>query len=61
MANTTRLIKAELDGNDGLIVTFSDNTTAAYVVEEMLKLRPHREWLEDSPDSEQSFVFPAAQ
>ena len=46
----TRILKVEIesddsliDGDDGLIVTFSDGTTAGYVVEELLLLRPHRE------------------
>jgi hypothetical protein len=34
------------DGDDGLIVTFSDNTTAGYVTEELLELRPGREPIE---------------
>jgi hypothetical protein len=34
---------------------------AAYVVEELLKLRPRREWLEDSDGSEQNFDFPATE
>jgi hypothetical protein len=34
----------EKDG--GLIVSFSDGTTAGYVAEELLKLRPHREPIE---------------
>ena len=29
--------------DDGLIVTLSDGTHTAYVVEELLELRPHRE------------------
>jgi hypothetical protein len=33
----------EQDGGDGLIVTFSDGTTAGYVVEELLELRPARQ------------------
>ena len=37
------LLTVELDGCDGLIVTFSDGTTAGYVVEELLALRPLRE------------------
>jgi hypothetical protein len=37
------ILTVELDGNDGLIVTFSDGTTSAYVVEELLELRPKRE------------------
>jgi hypothetical protein len=43
MSDAIRILTAERDGDDGLIVTFSDGTTAAYVVEELLKLRPHRE------------------
>jgi hypothetical protein len=31
------------DGDDGLIVTFSDGTIAGYVTEELLELRPCRE------------------
>jgi hypothetical protein len=43
MATPVRILTAELDGADGLIVTFSDGTTDAYVAEELLELRPHRE------------------
>lgn len=38
-----RILTVERDSDDGLIVTFSDGTTAAYVVEELLELRPGRE------------------
>jgi hypothetical protein len=38
-----QVLAVELDGNDGLIVTFSDGTTGAYVAEELLELRPYRE------------------
>ena len=38
-----RLLAVELDGDDGLVVTFSDGTTGGYVVEELLELRPIRE------------------
>jgi hypothetical protein len=38
-----RILTVERDGDDGVIVTFSDGTTGAYVVEELLKLRPKRE------------------
>jgi len=38
-----RILTAERDGDDGLIVTFSDGTTDGYVVEELLELRPARE------------------
>jgi hypothetical protein len=43
MENPTRILTVDLDGDDGLIVTFSDETTAAYLVDELLELRPHRE------------------
>jgi hypothetical protein len=36
------IASVEQDGGDGLIVTFSDGTTAGYVVEELLELRPAR-------------------
>lgn len=38
-----RILTTELDGDDGLIVTFSDGTSTGYVVEELLALRPVRE------------------
>ena len=43
MNDGIQLQAVELDGNDGLVVTFSDETTGAYVVEELLELRPYRE------------------
>jgi len=43
MAEKIRIVTTEFDGDDGLIVTFSDGTTGAYVVEELLELRPYRE------------------
>jgi hypothetical protein len=43
MAYPIRILTSKLDGEDGLIVTFSDGTCGAYVVEELLDLRPHRE------------------
>ena len=46
MEHTIQILTAERDGDDGLIVTFSDGTTGAYVVEELLELRPHRELVE---------------
>ncbi len=42
-ATTIRILTTELDGDDGLIVTFSDGTTGAYVIEELLELRPIRQ------------------
>ena len=43
-----KIVSVEIEGDDGLIVTFSDATEAAYVVEELLELRPHREPIESS-------------
>jgi hypothetical protein len=43
MAKAIRILNTEFDGDDGLIVTFSDGTTGAYVVEELVELRPIRE------------------
>jgi hypothetical protein len=43
MAELIRILAAECDGEDGLLVTFSDGTIAGYVAEELLELRPHRE------------------
>ena len=43
MENQIQILSVEKDDSDGLIVTFSDSTTAGYVVEELLELRPHRE------------------
>lgn len=43
MAGPIQILTTEVDGDDGLIVTFSDGTTGAYVVEELLELRPFRE------------------
>ena len=41
----------EIDGEDGLMVTFSDITMGGYVVEELLLLEPIRERLTDYPIS----------
>ena len=38
-----QMLTVELDGKDGLVVTFSDGTTGGYVIEELLELRPVRE------------------
>jgi hypothetical protein len=43
MASAIKILTTEPDGDDGLIVTFSDGTTGAYVAEELLELRPFRE------------------
>lgn len=46
MAEETHILKVDKDGHDGLLITFSDGTTAGYVVEELLTLRPIREYVE---------------
>jgi hypothetical protein len=46
MPDSIHILTTERDGDDGLIVTFSDGTTGAYVVEEFLELRPFRERIE---------------
>jgi hypothetical protein len=38
-----QILAVELDGLDGIVVTFSDRTTGGYVIEELLELRPVRE------------------
>jgi hypothetical protein len=43
MQNPISILLAEVDGEDGLIVTFSDGTITGYVTEELLELRPKRE------------------
>ena len=43
MNGAIQILAVELDGNDGLLVKFSDGTTGAYVAEELLELRPFRE------------------
>jgi hypothetical protein len=43
MTEPIRILTVERDGDDGLLVTFSDGTIAGYVAEELLELRPHRE------------------
>jgi hypothetical protein len=51
MAKEIRILKVEMDGEDGLIVTFSDGTIGGYVVEELLLLRPIREAVKEPLDS----------
>jgi hypothetical protein len=46
MSSEIEIVHVEKEEPDGLIVTFSDGTVGAYVVEELLELRPHREPIE---------------
>ena len=48
MVREIHILKVEIDGEDGLIVTFSDGTIGGYVVEELLGLRPIREAVEET-------------
>ena len=48
MRDEIRITSVEQDGEDGLIVTFSDRTTGAYAVEELLSLRSMREPAKES-------------
>ena len=43
MNGEIQIVAVELDGYDGLVVTFSNGTTGGYVVEELVELRPVRE------------------
>ena len=46
MVHEIQIVNVENDNGDGVIVTFSDGTISAFVVEELLDLRPCREHLE---------------
>jgi len=43
MKDEIQILAVELDGKDGLLMTFSDETSGGYVAEELLELRPVRE------------------
>jgi hypothetical protein len=48
MSDEIRITSVEQDGEDGLIVTFSDRTTGAYAVEALLSLQSMREPAKES-------------
>jgi hypothetical protein len=50
MPEPIQILTVEKDDGDGLITSFSDGTTAGYVAEELLELRPKRELTEDSEE-----------
>jgi hypothetical protein len=66
MSIPTNILAVELDGADGLIVTFSDGTSDGYVAEELLELRPHRPPVRfgvgssDDDEAQRAEVLPAA-
>ena len=52
MVGELQILEVEKDGEDGLIVKFSDGTICGYVVEELLEMRPIREKVKKTPDTE---------
>jgi hypothetical protein len=50
MTSPIQILSVEQDGQDGIIVKFSDTTKAGYVVEELLGLRPKRKWTSETPE-----------
>ena len=46
MDEQIQILNVERYGEDGLILIFSDRTTAGYITEELLELRPFREPVE---------------
>lgn len=42
MESEIGILSVEQDGDSGVLVKFSDGTTAGYLVEELLELRPAR-------------------
>jgi DUF971 family protein len=47
--NSIHIVSVEQDGEYGILVTFSDGTTAGYIAEELLELRPSREHVRPTP------------
>jgi hypothetical protein len=60
ICNGIKILSVEKDGEDGLIVAFSDGTTGEYVVEELLGLRPCRQ-LGELPKSQNPAQIPTTQ
>jgi len=44
MSSEIEITAVEQDGSDGIVVTFSDGTIGGYLVQELVKLRPRRNW-----------------
>ena len=57
MDKNVKVRRVEIDCEDSLILTFSDGTTAAYVVEELLRLRPLRELAEENLESDRPITI----
>ena len=47
MTQQLKILNAEKDGEDGVLVRFSDGMITGYVAEELLALRPIREGVEE--------------
>jgi hypothetical protein len=60
ICNGIKILSVEKDGEDGLIVAFSDGTTGEYVVEELLGLRPCRQ-LGEKPKGQNPTQTPTSQ
>ena len=56
MENSITIRKVEQDGDDGVLITFSDGTVAGYVVEELLHLRPYRESTQAHDDARKQSI-----
>jgi hypothetical protein len=56
MNGTTNILKVEKDGEDGVIVMFSDGTIDGCVAEEFLELRPSREHVEKPVKSDRPTI-----
>jgi hypothetical protein len=52
MAIGIHVVGVEKGGEGGVVVTYSDGTVAGYIVEELLLLRPIRETIKVSQDSD---------
>jgi hypothetical protein len=50
MHGPIRILTLEREHSDGINVSFSDGTTTAFLVEQPLQLRPHREPTEFAND-----------
>ena len=46
MKNAITILLVEQDGEDGILVKFSDGTVAGFLAEELLDLRPDRDMIE---------------
>ena len=59
MRNEISIRAVEIDGEDGLIVTFSVGTITGHVMEELLELRPRRERVRPKSKNKQALQYAA--